>query len=174
MRSQRRPRRRPALEWSPDDLYILYTGGTTGMPKGVLWRNGDAMVECFGGSKTAASIDEFVAAATAGTKALLAPPFMHGAGHWMSFLTWLGGGTVFVQSITDRLDPVDIWSLVEREQVNFLLIVGDAFARPLLDELDQPTGGRRTTCRRSTCCCRAVPRCRRTSRTSSSRICRHS
>ncbi len=133
---------RPTLEWSPDDLYLLYTGGTTGMPKGVMWRNGDAMVECFGGSKTAASIDEFVAAATVGTKALLAPPFMHGAGHWMSFLTWLAGGTVFVQSITDRLDPVDIWSLVEREQVNFLLIVGDAFARPLLDELDQPTGGR--------------------------------
>jgi fatty-acyl-CoA synthase len=56
----------------------------------------------------------------------------------MSFLTWLAGGTVFVQSITDRLDPVDIWSLIEREQINFLLIVGDAFARPLLDELDQP------------------------------------
>ena len=57
----------------------------------------------------------------------------------MSFLTWHSGGTVFVQSITERLDPVDIWSLIEREQVNFLLIVGDAFARPLLDELDQPT-----------------------------------
>ena len=44
---------RPAVDWSPDDLYMLYTGGTTGMPKGVMWRNGDAMVECFGGSKTA-------------------------------------------------------------------------------------------------------------------------
>jgi fatty-acyl-CoA synthase len=44
---------------------------------------------------------------------------------------------VFVQSVTDRLDPVDIWSLIEREQINFLLIVGDAFARPLLDELDR-------------------------------------
>ena len=41
---------RPDVEWSPDDLYMLYTGGTTGMPKGVMWRNGDAMVECFGGS----------------------------------------------------------------------------------------------------------------------------
>jgi acyl-CoA synthetase (AMP-forming)/AMP-acid ligase II len=128
---------RPDVGWSPDDLYMLYTGGTTGMPKGVMWRNGDAMVECFGGSKTATSIEQFLADANTGLRALLAPPFMHGAGHWMSFRTWLGGGTVFVQSIPDRLDPVDIWSLVEREQLNFLLIVGDAFARPLLDELDR-------------------------------------
>ena len=141
---------RPDVEWSPDDLYMLYTGGTTGMPKGVMWRNGDAMVECFGGSKTATSIDDFVAEANTGLQALLAPPFMHGAGHWMSFRTWLGGGTVFVQAIPERLDPVDIWSTIEREQVNFLLIVGDAFARPLLDELEPDT--RRTapatTCRR--------------------------
>lgn len=130
---------RPDVEWSADDLYMLYTGGTTGMPKGVMWRNGDAMVECFGGSRTATTVDEFVAEANTGLQALLAPPFMHGAGHWMSFRTWLGGGTVFVQSVPERLDPVDIWSLVERENVNFLLIVGDAFARPLLDELDQPT-----------------------------------
>ena len=128
---------RPDVEWNADDLYMLYTGGTTGMPKGVMWRNGDAMVECFGGSQTATSIEEFVAEASTGLQALLAPPFMHGAGHWMSFRTWLGGGTVFVQSVPDRLDPVDIWSMVERERINFLLIVGDAFARPLLDELDR-------------------------------------
>jgi 3-oxocholest-4-en-26-oate---CoA ligase len=128
---------RPSVVWSPDDLYILYTGGTTGMPKGVLWRNGDAMVECFGGSKTATTIEEFIAEANTGLRALLAPPFMHGAGHWMSFRTWLGGGTVFVQSVPDRLDPADVWSLVESERLTFLLIVGDAFARPLLDELDR-------------------------------------
>jgi fatty-acyl-CoA synthase len=130
---------RPAVEWSADDLYMLYTGGTTGMPKGVLWRNGDAMIECFGGSVTATSLDEHVAAANTGLQALLAPPFMHGAGHWMSFRTWLGGGTVFIQSVPERLDPIDIWSLIERERLNFLLIVGDAFARPLLDELDRRT-----------------------------------
>ncbi|HWM20521.1 MAG TPA: acyl-CoA synthetase [Ilumatobacteraceae bacterium] len=128
---------RPPVEWSADDLYILYTGGTTGMPKGVMWRNGDAMVECFGGSKTATTTDSFLAEANTGLRALLAPPFMHGAGHWMSFRTWLGGGTVFIQSVPERLDPDDIWTLVEREQLNFLLIVGDAFARPLLDGLDR-------------------------------------
>ena len=64
---------------------------------------------------------------------------MHGAGHWMSFRTWNLGGTVYVQSIPDRLDPADVWGLVERERLNFLLIVGDAFARPLLDELSAST-----------------------------------
>ena len=133
---------RPAVTWSPDDLYLLYTGGTTGMPKGVMWRNGDAMRACFGGSPTATSVAEFVAEASAGVKALIGPPFMHGAGHWIAFRTWLGGGTVFVPSVPERLDPDDIWSTVERERLDFLLIVGDAFARPLLDELDRTAASR--------------------------------
>jgi len=127
----------PAVAASPDDLYILYTGGTTGMPKGVLWRQGDAWRECFGGSADARSIDDVVAAASGGLRALLAPPFMHGAGHWLSLRTWNLGGIVHIQSHPARLDPADIWSTVEREGVEFLLIVGDAFARPLLDELDR-------------------------------------
>lgn len=130
---------KPPLTLSGDDLYILYTGGTTGMPKGVLWRGGDAVVECFGGPVSATTLDEFATQAVGELRALLAPPFMHGAGHWMSFRTWHTGGTVFVQDSPDRLDPVDIWSLIERERLNFLLIVGDAFARPLLDELDRGT-----------------------------------
>jgi len=126
---------KPDVVWSGDDLYILYTGGTTGMPKGVLWRNADALTECFGGSKTAVSVEDFLAEATTGLRAVASPPFMHGAGHWVSFRIWNGGGTVIVQSTPERLDPHDIWSLIEREKVNFLLIVGDAFARPLLDGL---------------------------------------
>ena len=125
----------PAAGFSGDDLYILYTGGTTGMPKGVLWRNADAVVECFGGDKTAATVGDFVAAATGGLRSLPCPPFMHGAAHWIAMRTWLSGGTVVVQSVPERLDPDDIWGTVEREKVNFLLIVGDAFARPLLDGL---------------------------------------
>ena len=119
---------------SPDDLYILYTGGTTGMPKGVMWRQGDALVECFGGSRTATTVDDFLAE-TKGRRALVAPPFMHGAGHWVAFGSWNAGGTVFVPSIPERLDAHDIWSMVEQERIDFLLIVGDAFARPLIDQL---------------------------------------
>ena len=129
---------KPAVQWNPDDLYMLYTGGTTGMPKGVLWRNGDANIECFGGSR-ADNLADLVSEASGGLLALLAPPFMHGAGHWMSFRTWNSGGTVFVQSVPDRLDPVDVWQLIERERLNFLLIVGDAFGRPLFDELERST-----------------------------------
>lgn len=118
----------------PDDLYILYTGGTTGMPKGVMWRQGDALTECFGASREATTIADLLAA-TPGRRALIAPPFMHGAGHWVALGTWNAGGTVFIPSIPERLDAHDMWSTVEREKIDFLLIVGDAFARPLIDQL---------------------------------------
>ena len=129
------PSTKPAAGYHGDDLYILYTGGTTGMPKGVLWRNADAVVECFGGSKTAATVEEFVAEATGALRAVPSPPFMHGAAHWIAMRTWLSGGTIIVQSQPDRLDADDIWGIIEAERANFLLIVGDAFARPLLDGL---------------------------------------
>jgi len=133
---------RPVLPWSGDDLYILYTGGTTGMPKGVLWRQEDIFFGALGGTVlgggTHTSVDSVVVAATAGNlRALPAPPFMHGASHWMAFSCLHQGGTVVIQPDPTRLDPDDVWSTVERERVGFLTIVGDAFGRPLLDQLDR-------------------------------------
>jgi len=134
---------RPDVAWSPDDLYILYTGGTTGMPKGVLWRQADIFVGAMGGRDLAtgeewASLDEIVtAAANGGARLLPAPPFMHGAGHWLAFNAMSGGNTICIQDDTTGFDPADVWATVAREQANILLIVGDAFGRPLVDELER-------------------------------------
>ncbi len=133
---------RPALDWSPDDLYILYTGGTTGLPKGVLWRQEDIFFGALGGHPLGGekfdSIATIVEVAKAGTlRALPAPPFMHGASHWMALTALHQGGTVIIQDHPEHLDPDDIWSTIERHKVTFLTIVGDAFGRPLLDQLEK-------------------------------------
>jgi len=133
---------RPALTWSADDLYILYTGGTTGMPKGVLWRQEDIFFGALGGTPTMGpkfpSVEAVAEAAKAGDlRACPAPPFMHGAAHWMAFVALHAGGTVIVQGTPEKLDPDDVWSTIERERVRFLTIVGDAFGRPLIDQLDR-------------------------------------
>ena len=129
--------------WSPDDLYMLYTGGTTGMPKGVLWRQADIFVAALGGRKLGTA-DEFADlaeiqanAASGGAKLMPTPPFMHGAAHWMAFNAFTGGNSLVLQDIVDRLDPADVWRTVETQGVNILLLVGDAFGKPLLDELEK-------------------------------------
>jgi acyl-CoA synthetase (AMP-forming)/AMP-acid ligase II len=118
---------------SPDDLYILYTGGTTGMPKGVLWRQADFIAACLGVAQTTTQLVE--TARTSTLRALPAPPFMHGAAHWNAISAWIAGGTVVIQDDPVRLDPADVLATIRREQATSLLIVGDAFARPLVDEL---------------------------------------
>ncbi|HEX4901649.1 MAG TPA: acyl-CoA synthetase [Acidimicrobiales bacterium] len=134
----------PAVQRSPDDLYILCTGGTTGMPKGVLWRQADIFMGSMGGRDLTSgiekqTIDEIVEGATSsgGAKVLPAPPFMHGAAQWVAFSGFNGGSTIVIQDDVVRLDPADVWSTVDRHGVNILLIVGDAFGRPLVEELER-------------------------------------
>jgi fatty-acyl-CoA synthase len=126
---------RPGLDLSPDDLYILYTGGTTGVPKAVLWRQEDIFHSALY-SSGADSIEAVVERALGeGPRVLIAPPFMHGAAHWVAFNMWYVGGSVIVPSNVRHLDPADVWSTIERERATAMCIVGDAFGRPLADEL---------------------------------------
>ncbi len=128
----------PPRDLSPEDLYILYTGGTTGMPKGVLWRQADIYAAALAGPQPRGLVEEIVTRAQESPQRVLpAPPFMHGAAHWAAFSFWHVGGTVVVQAEPRRLDADDIWSTIERERVDVLTIVGDAFGRPLLDQLER-------------------------------------
>ncbi|HXA59002.1 MAG TPA: AMP-binding protein [Streptosporangiaceae bacterium] len=121
----------------PDDLQILYTGGTTGMPKGVLWRIGDLLNGPLALPRVC--LDEAVRAAAARTthRVLVAPPFMHGSGTWSALGAWLGGATVVLPSVVDGLDAADLLSTAVRERVTRIPLVGDAFARPIADELER-------------------------------------
>ena len=131
----------PATKPSPDDLYILYTGGTTGMPKGVLWRSADIYASAMGGRRVdggeLASLEEIAAHAENGPRlrSLVGPPLMHGAAQWGLFINMGMGNTCYFPDENKKLDPADFLRTIEREKINSMTIVGDAFARPLLDEM---------------------------------------
>src|SRR2546428_1241861 len=133
----------PPVRPTPDDLYIIYTGGTTGAPKGVLWRQEDIFHAAMSGGAPGfdgpATIEALVAEAEHGAymRTLAVPPLMHGAAQWVAFGAIHKGGTVVLQGNPEKLDPEDVWGTAERERVSTIAIVGDAFARPLLDGLDQ-------------------------------------
>src|ERR1700760_590816 len=132
------------LQHSPDDLYVLYTGGTTGMPKGVLWRQHDIFMTSFGGrnlmtGECVSSIDEIATRVVAGpgTKVLILPPLIHGAAQWSVMTAITTGQTLVFPAVVDHLDAEDVVRTIEREKVMTVTVVGDAMARPLVAAIEK-------------------------------------
>jgi 3-oxocholest-4-en-26-oate---CoA ligase len=128
-------------ERADDDLFLLYTGGTTGMPKGVMWPHKNLFYAALGGGgwfhpdgpitepeQIAGRIGDFAIVGMA------LAPLMHGACWWYAIIQMLGGNCV-VLNPQRSLDGAEVWGIVEKEKVNSLSIVGDAMAIPLLDAL---------------------------------------
>jgi acyl-CoA synthetase (AMP-forming)/AMP-acid ligase II len=135
------------IERTGDELYILYTGGTTGMPKGVMWRNEDLygalappIVAMTGQTPPDTPAGHAVLAARVADSGLTpthlpASPLMHGTGFMSSVQALLLGGTI-VTLESRRFDAGELWRAVARERVTQMAIVGDAFAKPMVAELE--------------------------------------
>jgi 3-oxocholest-4-en-26-oate---CoA ligase len=137
----------PARDFGPrssDDLYLLYTGGTTGVPKGVMWRSEDIFFAALGGGgfgqppiTKPEELADRIPAEEARAIPMVNAPMMHGGGQWMAFITFFGGGTV-VLNCDRHFDSDRIWRTVEREHCNSVMVVGDAMGRPLAEALAAP------------------------------------
>ncbi|CAB4721514.1 unannotated protein [freshwater metagenome] len=136
------------LERSGDDQWFLYTGGTTGMPKGVMWRQEDlfgslapAVYPIYGQAlpENSASAGKVAAQVVESGRApvhLPASPLMHGTGAMTSMQTLFLGGTI-VTLENRHFDPDELWTVVARERVTQMAIVGDAFCAPMVRALDE-------------------------------------
>ncbi|MCK0176774.1 acyl-CoA synthetase [Mycolicibacterium sp. F2034L] len=124
---------------SEDDIYLLYTGGTTGFPKGVMWRHEDVYRVLFGGTDFATGepiADEYGLANQAKENAPMIrypiPPMIHGATQSATWMALFAGQTVV---LVPEFDPEEVWRTCAEHKVNLLFFTGDAMARPLLDAL---------------------------------------
>jgi acyl-CoA synthetase (AMP-forming)/AMP-acid ligase II len=134
----------PERDFAPrsnDDHYVLYTGGTTGMPKGVVWRHEDVFYALGGGVDPHTNTrvqrpGEMVEKGMGGQVTLLPiAPLMHGATQWSVMgQSFVGNRTILVP----RFDPHTVWRLVESEGANSVMITGDAMGKPLVEALDDP------------------------------------
>jgi fatty-acyl-CoA synthase len=131
---------------SGDDLYMLYTGGTTGMPKGVMWRQDDLFARLIDGGVRHYDVNGGLEAVRTSLESnpmsvtlMPACPLMHGTGGFTANTTLSEGGRVCLLEAR-KYDPVEMLDAIEREGVNGLVIVGDPFSRPLLTVLDENPG----------------------------------
>jgi acyl-CoA synthetase (AMP-forming)/AMP-acid ligase II len=129
---------------SGEDLYIIYTGGTTGMPRGVMWRHEDVFYAGLQGGNpggeplgSAAELVPQVLAREAPMIIFPAAPFIHGTAQWAAWIGFFTGGVVVI-SPGRHYDGALTCRLVEAEKVNTLVLVGDAMARPIADALAAP------------------------------------
>jgi fatty-acyl-CoA synthase len=131
-----------SIKRSPDDLYFIYTGGTTGMPKGVMWRHDSlrrALMNPAIVDRLPVDLDDhlsIVQAAGRGPISLPACPLMHGTGLLTAMSALVAGGTV-VTLESPHLDSDELWTVVGRHRVEQIVIVGDVFAKAMLRALDQ-------------------------------------
>ena len=120
---------------SPDDIYLVCTGGTTGRPKGVVWRQADIYVSGMGGTESATpEIIRQIATVGAGVW-FAAPPMMHAAAQWTVFSGLHNGATVVLHDEAQPFDARTILETAAREKVTLISMVGDAYARPIVEEL---------------------------------------